>query len=249
MIGVLFVPLITHQLPTDYRLPITAYFSHPPMPITLDDIQAALQLPDFDATAAQQRMMPQARVNRRPPERLGQPRSGGVLVLLYEANGELYIVLTRRRDDLQAHAGQVSFPGGRHEPPETLQTTALRETYEEIGIPPANVRILGELSTLYILPSDFEVQPFVGYYANGERPRFFPDPREVAEVIEVPLRHLLDPTTRVEEEWELRGYPVSVPFFRVNHHKVWGATAMMLNEFLERLRQYAEEKGRLETGD
>lgn len=214
----------------------TTYTYCPPMPITLQDVQAALQLSEFDGTAAQQMMMPQARVNMRPPERLGEPRLGGVLVLLYGRDGELCLVLTRRRDDLPSHAGQVSFPGGRHEPPETLQTTALRETYEEIGIPPEKVHILGELSPLYILPSDFQVQPFVGYYVNGERPCFQPNPAEVAEIIEAPLRHLLDPATRVEEEWELRGYPVSVPFFQIEHHKVWGATAMMLSEFLERLR-------------
>jgi 8-oxo-dGTP pyrophosphatase MutT (NUDIX family) len=215
------------------------------MHVTLDDVQAALQLAEFDGTAAQQKMMPQARVNLRPPERPGQPRLGGVLLLLYQAEDELYLVLTRRRDDLQAHAGQVSFPGGRHEAPETLQTTALRETFEEIGIPAASLRILGELSSLYILPSDFEVHPFVAYYENGSRPRFVPDPHEVAEIIEVPLSHLFDPSTRVEEEWELRGYPVSVPFFQVNQHKVWGATAMMLSEFLERLRRVVGEIGRL----
>jgi 8-oxo-dGTP pyrophosphatase MutT (NUDIX family) len=207
------------------------------MHVTLENVQAALQLDEFDATAAQQKMMPQARVNLRPPERPGQPRLGGVLILLYQADDELYLVLTRRRDDLQAHAGQVSFPGGRHEAPETLQATALRETYEEIGIPAEALCILGELSSLYILPSDFEVCPFVAYYQNGTRPSFKPDSREVAEIIEVPLSHLLNPSTRVEEEWELRGYPVSVPFFQVNHHKVWGATAMMLSEFLERLRR------------
>jgi 8-oxo-dGTP pyrophosphatase MutT (NUDIX family) len=204
--------------------------------ITLDNVQAALELAEFDGTAAQQKMMPQARVNWRPPDRPGQPRLGGVLLLLYKAEDELHLVLTRRRDDLQAHAGQVSFPGGRHEAPETLQATALRETFEEIGIPAEALRILGELSSLYILPSDFEVHPFVAYYENGTQPRFVPDSREVAEIIEVPLSHLLDPSVRIEEEWELRGYPVSVPFFQINQHKVWGATAMMLSEFLERLR-------------
>lgn len=206
------------------------------MPCSLDEVVAALALPDYDGRAAQQLMMPAARVSFRDQARPGQPRLGAVLLLLYCRDDELYLVLTKRRDDLGSHAGQVSFPGGRHEPPESLLACALRETYEEIGITPEKVRLLGELTPLYIYPSDFEVQPYVGVWQGEERPCFQPDPREVAAVIETPVRCLLDPATRVEEEWQLRGMDVTVPFFAVDGHKVWGATAMMLGEFVARLR-------------
>ena len=204
-------------------------------PCTLDDVRAALALPDFDGFGAQRRMMPAARPVGRPLGLTGQPRLGGVLVLLYCAGEALTLVLTRRPDYEGVHSGQVSFPGGRHEPPETLEATALRETAEEIGVPPAEVEVLGALTPLYILPSDFEVHPFVGRARNG-RPVFVPDPREVAEIVETPFDLLLDPATRVGEVWELRGLSMRVPFFLVGEHKVWGATAMMLSELVERVR-------------
>ena len=203
---------------------------------TLNDVRAALSLPGFDGPAAQRRMAPVARPIARP-DLPGGPRLGGVLVLLYCADDELHVVLIRRPDYDGVHAGQVSCPGGRHEPPESLGETALRETYEEIGISPTDVELLGRLTSLYVMPSDFEVHPFVGRYTGAGRPRFVPDTREVAAILEVPLRLLLDPATRAKEEMELRGgLRLDVPFFRIGEHKVWGATAMILSEFVERLR-------------
>jgi 8-oxo-dGTP pyrophosphatase MutT (NUDIX family) len=203
---------------------------------TLDDVKAALTLPDFDAVTAQGKMAPLTRPIRRPDSLPGQARLSGVLILLYCYQQELYLVLTRRRENLNSHAGQISFPGGRHEPDETLQETAVREAQEEIGVDPAVITILGELTPLYIPPSDFEVHPTVAWYANGQRPVFYPSDGEVAEILEVPLRHLLHPETRVEELWDWRGDKVRVPYFNVEGHKVWGATAMMLSELVERLR-------------
>jgi 8-oxo-dGTP pyrophosphatase MutT (NUDIX family) len=182
------------------------------------------------------KMAPRPRITIRTPETPGQPRLGGVLIMLYEKSGMTHLVLTRRRDDLQSHAGQISFPGGRREHGEPLQTTAFREAYEEVGINPADLEFLGRLSPLYIPPSDYEVHPFVAWYHNG-LPRFIPQESEVAEILEVPLSHLLDPATRLEEPWELRGFQLQVPFYLVAGHKVWGATAMMLSEFLDRLRK------------
>ncbi|MEZ4518905.1 MAG: CoA pyrophosphatase [Chloroflexota bacterium] len=206
------------------------------MHCTFDHVAAALALPEFDGHAAQQRMMPQARVSFRPVDRQGAPRQGAVLFLLYCFNDRLTLVLTRRRDDLNSHPGQVSLPGGQHEPPETLEETALRETYEEIGVPPEQIQLLGQLTSIYIMPSDFQVQPFVGAYVGNGRPVFVPDPGEVAAVLEAPLDDLLDDALRIEELWQLRGTEVTVPFFQLDGHKVWGATAMMLSEFAERLR-------------
>lgn len=206
------------------------------MTLSIHDIEAALTLAGFDALTAQLKMAPVPRMNRRPPDRSGEVRLGGVLILLYGRDGDLQLLLTRRKDDLQSHAGQVSFPGGRKESSETLLATALRETLEEVGIPPNAMTVLGALTPLYIFPSDFEVHPFVAWYRNGEQPLFTPNTEEVAEIIEVSLDQLLDPSTLKEEMWTIRGYELLVPFFHVGEHKVWGATAMMLSELLERVR-------------
>ncbi|MCB8943582.1 MAG: CoA pyrophosphatase [Ardenticatenaceae bacterium] len=206
------------------------------MSITLQTVQQALHLEAFDGRSAQLKMAPILRQNIRPPESPGQPRIGSVLILLYCQLDELHLVLTRRRDDMRSHAGQISFPGGKREPNEALPATALRETHEEIGVPAHQLTILGQLTPLYIMPSDFEVYPFVAWHVNGKRPSFHPATTEVAEIIEAPLSQMLDPATRREEMWQLRGHDLLVPFFHIGPHKVWGATAMMMSEFLERIR-------------
>jgi 8-oxo-dGTP pyrophosphatase MutT (NUDIX family) len=198
-----------------------------------EDIRRALQLKDIDAAIAHQKMVPQPR-GVRPPESSGQPRQGAVLLLLYIRENRTHLVLTRRRDDLNSHAGQISFPGGRREEGESLRETAEREANEELNIQPEALEHLGRLECLYIPPSDYEVYPFVAWHLG--QPDFIPQPEEVAEIIEVPLGHLIGPATYQEETWEIRGYQVQVPHFRIDHHKVWGATAMMLSDFLERLR-------------
>lgn len=207
------------------------------MSITIDIVRQALNLVDFDGRSAQLKMAPILRQNLRPRENPGQPRVGSILVLLYCQQDELHLVLTRRRDDLRSHAGQISFPGGKRERDEALATTALRETQEEIGVAPTHLTLLGQLTPIYIMPSDFEVHPFVAWYKDGQRPIFQPAVTEVAEIIEAPLDHLLNPATRREEMWQLRGRDMLVPFFAIGSHKVWGATAMMLSEFLERVYQ------------
>lgn len=205
--------------------------------LTTAVIRQALSLPDFDVQAAQQQMMPLARTRQRPQEMPGQPRIGGVLLLLYCREQSMHLVLTRRREDLNSHAGQISFPGGRQEAHETTIQAALRETEEEIGVPATAVSILGELTSIYIPPSDYEVHPFVGWVIGGKRPSFVPESREVAEIIEVPLHYLLDPHTREVGPIPVRGATYTVPYYNVSGHKVWGATAILLSEFLERLRQ------------
>ena len=179
-------------------------------------------------------MKPIPRATVRPSGRRGDARQGAVLLLLFRRNDLVSFVLTRRRDDLAAHAGQISLPGGRREEGESLQETALRETFEEVGIEPQSITILGRLAPIYISPSDFEVHPFVGW--REETPAFVPQLSEVAEIIEAPLANILDGSSRGEEVWERGGMSMKVPFFQINSHKVWGATAMMLSEFAERMR-------------
>ena len=157
-------------------------------------------------------------------------REGAVLALLFPYDEATGLVLTKRPNTLSAHAGQVSFPGGRREDGETLVDTALRETQEELGVPAEAIAVLGPLTPLYIPPTRFCVYPFVG--ALDHRPRYRPSPVEVDRVIEVDLGHIRDPANRREEDWTLRGRPARVPFYAIDGETVWGATAMMLAELV-----------------
>lgn len=173
----------------------------------------------------------------RPPTMAGDARVGAVMMLLYPVDDALHIVYTKRPDSLRDHSGQISFPGGRKDEGETLGEAALRELWEEVGVSAETITVLGSLTPLYILPSDFMVHPFVAY-ANV-RPNFIPNPAEVATLIEAPLPTLLDPATRREEEWTFKQFnnrKMTVPFFHVDEHKIWGATAIMTGEFLARWR-------------
>jgi 8-oxo-dGTP pyrophosphatase MutT (NUDIX family) len=171
---------------------------------------------------------------RRPPDDRAL-RAGGVLLLLYAGADGVRLPLTRRNARLAHHAGQISLPGGGWEPSDaSLADTALREAREELGIDPARVRLLGALTPLNIPISANRITPFVGCYAG--KPEFSPDPIEVEEVIETPVRLLLQPDSRAEEIRLRDGEPVRTPFYRVGPHQVWGATAMILSEFLALLR-------------
>lgn len=159
----------------------------------------------------------------------------GVLVLLYPWRDQLNLVLMRRTAGMDFHQAQISLPGGRQDQAESLEQTALREAQEELGIPPPAIQILGELTPLYIPPSNYCIYPVVG--ATDTRPDFRPSPLEVAEVIEIPLNHLLDPQNIREEAWTIKGFEVKVPFYFFEGHKIWGATAMVLAELIELLEK------------
>jgi 8-oxo-dGTP pyrophosphatase MutT (NUDIX family) len=202
--------------------------------IGLEQVRAALALAEFDVDAARHRMAPQPRTMRRSTRRPGTPRQASVLLLLFPAGGGLAFVLVRRSEnERDVHSGQISLPGGAQEPGETIVETALRETEEELGVR-ETVQILGTLSCLYIPPSDFEVYPVVGYLP--ERPIWQLDPAEVREVFECPVAWLLDEGRKVIADWELGDRQLRVPWYNVHDHCVWGATAILLSEFEQRLR-------------
>jgi 8-oxo-dGTP pyrophosphatase MutT (NUDIX family) len=162
-----------------------------------------------------------------------------VLLLLYPGESGWHFPLTLRGHSVATHQGQVSLPGGARDGREPLAKTALRETAEELGIPETGIQILGKLTPLYVAVSDFQVVPFVGFLPH--RPEFNPNPREVAEVVETPVAALLDERNRVEEDWDLPdGRHLHVPYFHIQGYKVWGATAVILGEFVWLLRDMAQ---------
>lgn len=207
-----------------------------PDDITLDDVQRALTLADFDHEAAWQRMAPTSRNMQRPPAKPGSARSAGVLLLLYPHSDGLTFVLTKRANHLPTHKGQISLPGGGVEPgDDSTWETALRETCEEIGVCDyALIEPLGRLTPLYVNVSDFEIAPYAAYTAF--RPEYRINPNEVDFTLEMPLTTLVDDAIKDEETWTLRNREFDVPFYRFRGHIIWGATAIILSEFEGRLR-------------
>lgn len=154
-----------------------------------------------------------------------------VLVGLVERPGGMHILFTRRTPHLTDHAGQISFPGGRLDPTDAdAAAAALRETEEEVGLPRAQVEMIGRLDT-YVTRTGFEVTPCVGFVMPPESYR--PDPFEVAEVFEVPLDFFLDPGSRKLESRLYQGRQRFFYAFPWNRHYIWGATAGMLNNLVE----------------
>ena len=160
------------------------------------------------------------------------PTQAGVMLLLYPNPVELNLVFIKRAEYPGVHSGQISFPGGKYESTDlNIISTALRETEEEIGIHASWVKVLGELTSLYIPASEFEVYPVVGFLAN--KPKFNIDENEVQYVIEVSVDFLLNPAIRAIKPFANDRYQGHIPYFDIEGNEVWGATAMILNEFLE----------------
>ena len=162
-------------------------------------------------------------------------RSAAVLILLYHDQGAERVLLTRRTDTLEHHKGQISFPGGGvHAADEDLGVTALRETWEEVGVRPDDVELLGRIDDM-LTSSNFVVAPYVGVLRRTPY-ELVPSELEVAEVIEPPLADLLDEGCFALETWERDGETRVTPVYYWREHRIWGATARMLQEFRELLR-------------
>ncbi len=161
------------------------------------------------------------------------PKISAVLLPLYPYQNESYFTLIQRNIYDGVHSGQISLPGGSRESiDDNLQQTALREAKEEIGIDVTKVKLLRALSTLYIPPSNFIVQPFVA--CVQERPAFIPDPHEVVDILEISLSDMLDDALIKEGPVKISmGATIMAPYFDLHDKMVWGATAMILSEFRE----------------
>lgn len=179
---------------------------------------------------AQLIMAPEGRIG---PDYNPEPegaRRGAVIILLHPGKAGPRIPLIKRPEGPSVHSGQIGLPGGAYEAPEQFpDDTALRETEEEIGIPAREVDVLGVLSPLYIPPSNFTIIPVVGALGDPA-PRYQPEPEEVAAVLPVQI----DALTRSLETTVVYGSRgrVVAPCYRVGEHRIWGATAMILSEYL-----------------
>ena len=165
------------------------------------------------------------------------PKIAAVMMLFYPKNGRTHIVLIVRNSYEGVHSAQIAFPGGKFEPEDkTFEITALRETFEEIGIHPDRIEILRQFTHLYIPPSDFLVYPFLGICR--EEILFIPDSSEVAAIIELPLSIFLGEEVMVSVTISTSyANDIMVPAFKLGEHIVWGATAMMLSELKEVLKK------------
>ena len=177
---------------------------------------------------------------RSPVEGLTSLRSA-VLAPLYEHDGEVHVILTRRAWHMRSHTGEVSFPGGKQEPGETVWETALREAHEETGLDPTSVEQIGELHHLTTVTSRSSIVPFVGVLPG--RPRLVPNPDEVDAILHVPLAELLDPETYRQERWSLPSIDRPIHFFEIVGDTIWGATAAMLVDLLTRITTPSAEVG------
>ena len=195
-------------------------------------LKSALEKP-LPGVQAQMVMMPRigGSLDRFSNEARKGAREGAVLLLLYQKNGNIYFPLTQRQEYEGAHSGQISFPGGKKEPEDdSLVHTALRETEEELGVQQSSVRVLGNLTDLFIIASNFNVRPVVGLLSDI--PKYTIDDREVAEVLEISIDQLMDTQLVREKEMVFKNnYRLIAPYFDFGGHHVWGATAMMLAEF------------------
>jgi 8-oxo-dGTP pyrophosphatase MutT (NUDIX family) len=186
-------------------------------------------LPGLDA---QLRMAPRPLLRPDPALEPGL-RPAAALLLIYPHGDAGHVPLTVRGSSLRHHTGQVSLPGGRLDhPDESIEEAALREAYEEIGVTPAEVEILGRLTAIPVIVSGHLLQPVVGVAAR--RPAFSIAAHEVERLIELPVSRLLEPNAVAWEE-RVRTIPphgmMDVPYFDVDGARVWGATAMVLAEF------------------
>jgi len=157
-------------------------------------------------------------------------RQAAVLVVLHPTPAGWSIPAIVRPETMKTHAGQISLPGGMVETGEAAVQTALREFEEELGAPAGGLQMLGQLTPVYVFVSGFEVTPIV---AVSPQPLVFrPNPDEVAAVVELPLAQLCDPARRGRHTIERRGLLFSVPHFAIAGQKVWGATSLILAEFV-----------------
>jgi 8-oxo-dGTP pyrophosphatase MutT (NUDIX family) len=202
------------------------------------DFQDFLQIvPYLDAVnlpgeAAHNVMVPQQRLEITKKINFSEikPKNAAVMMLFYPKDSITHLVLIVRNSYKGVHSSQIAFPGGKYEKEDVnFEQTALRETHEEIGIHSDKIQVLKAFTHLYIPPSNFMVYPFLGICRDEIS--FYPDPNEVADIIELPLTTFLSDSIVIKTEMTTSyAKSIEVPAFKIEEHIVWGATAMMLSE-------------------
>ena len=203
----------------------------------LIDIEKALMRP-LPGPSAQYIMAPEYRPHHSAEQIAAfSPKIGAVMLLLNPHGTQITVILTLRKQYLGTHSGQMSFPGGKKESQDSDMTqTALRETHEEIGISPASIKVIGSLTELYIPPSNFLVYPRVGILI--EKVNFKKQDTEVEEIVEIPLSFFMNEASVSKTKIKLSdNIEVSVPAYIYDKYTIWGATAIMMSEFVYMLRE------------
>jgi 8-oxo-dGTP pyrophosphatase MutT (NUDIX family) len=161
-------------------------------------------------------------------------RKSAVLILFFHDEDVLKMIVIRRSVYVGIHSGQIAFPGGRYEEEDgDVQTTALREIHEEIGIAEDKIEIIGRLSDIYVRPSNFLISVFVGYL--NDKPQYKIDKREVAEIIEIPFSEFFEKDVIKQKDFyvDFRKAASHAPYFDVTNAEIWGASAMVISELLD----------------
>jgi 8-oxo-dGTP pyrophosphatase MutT (NUDIX family) len=209
------------------------------MYLSTDDLKQKLQQP-LPGVASHIKMAPRHRIEEFSGlnDVLSLARNSAVLILLFPDNGKLKTVFIKRSEYEGVHSGQISFPGGQYEKTDqTFETTALRETNEEIGVEQDKIEIIGQLSDLYIPPSNFLVKVFVGY--STQKPEYIPDKKEVQSVVEVNLDEFYNSDNIKEKDFysPSRKVNINATYYKINDIEIWGATAMIMTELLDVLKK------------
>ena len=166
------------------------------------------------------------------PQTNAEVVAAAVLVPLFDVGGDPHLVLTRRHSDLRKHAGEIAFPGGRRDAEDAdLSETALREAEEEIGLPRSQASLLGELPPTSTFVTGYLIHPFVASIPPGLK--WEPSQSEVDAVLELPLQQVRDARQRIE--MTRRGFTFETDAYLVGEHLIWGATARIIENLLERL--------------
>ncbi|MEO6175115.1 MAG: CoA pyrophosphatase [Flavobacterium circumlabens] len=198
---------------------------------------------ELPAVSAHIKMAPKERIEalKNQDFKAENPRIAAVMMLFYPKNEKTHLVLIVRNAYNGVHSSQIAFPGGKYETTDSgYEETALRETHEEVGVGPEKIKVIKQFSPMYIPPSNFLVHPFLGI--SSDELSFYPDAREVADVIELPLSVFLNDEIIIEARLSTSYGPnILVPAFNIQNHIVWGATAMILSELRDVLKVTFEE--------
>ncbi|MGE5426678.1 MAG: NUDIX hydrolase [Methylococcaceae bacterium] len=185
---------------------------------------------------AHQKMLPPGRRLKTYESELSMVKPSGVLLLLFPDKGQIYLCLIKRPSTMTHHPGQISFPGGKVEKEDlSAEMAALREAQEEVGIDPSFVRIIGQLSELYVEVSKFLIHPFIAW--ADEKPDFIVNKSEVDELILLPLNELVANETIMETDMDTVTGQLRIKYYPFDSQIIWGATAMILSELIEILKK------------